>query len=135
MTLVIIDDRGRCTVIGARPGPYDAEFARDGTISLVPLVRATDNKPPKPPAPSRTVAPPRSRRSLKRNWAKVKPGTVLTGPPGLGEVVMGKGGLLADGRTPNQAFTDAGITNNAWMNLRLPDGRVLGSAYDSGDFD
>ena len=120
---------------GARPGPYDAEFGRDGTISLVPLVRATDNKRPKPQASTRVVVAPRARRSPKRNWAEIKLGTVLTGPPGLGDVVMGKGGLLSDGRTPNQAFTDAGIANNAWMNLRLPDGRILGTAYDNGDFD
>ena len=87
---------------GARPGPYDAEFGRDGRISLVPLVRATDNKRPKPQASTRVVVAPRARRSPKRNWAEIKLGTVLTGPPGLGDVVMGKGGLLSDGVRPTR---------------------------------
>ena len=130
MTLVVIDNRGRCTIAGARPGAYDAELGRDGVLTLVPLVRATDRKAPKTPTPVERAGRPRDQKN--RSWGRINAGTVLVGPPAVGRVVMGTSGRLVDGRTPNQAFTSAGVTANAWANLRLADGRTAAEAYDSG---
>lgn len=131
MVLVVIDDRGRCTISGVKPGAYDAETGSDGTILLVPLVRATDRRTPARGAQP-VVRAAQSRKSFRRSWDKVPPGTVLVGPPEVGRVVMALGGLLDTGRTPNEAFTDAGLTRNAWQYLRLPDGKTAGEAYDAG---
>jgi hypothetical protein len=128
-----IDERGRCSIPGAPSGLYDAVINPDGTIDLVPLVRVTDMKPPTTPsAPKPAKA---RRQTLRRDWSKIPSGTVLTGPPQVGQVTMGTGGRLSTGRTPNSVFTDLGITRNAWDYLRLDDGRSVGEAYDAGQWD
>ena len=132
MTLVVIDERGRCTISGAGAGAYDADTGTDGVITLVPLVRATDRRPP---AAVRPITPSKRLREQKnRSWSRVPAGTMFDGPPDVGHVVMGAGGRLSDGKTPNQAFTSVGVTANAWANLRLEDGRTAAEAYDSGEW-
>lgn len=132
MTLVIIDEKGRCAIDGAAAGAYEADFNPDGTVLLVPLVRATDRKPVKATPPASTGK--LKRRSLKRDWARVPAGTRLTGPPEVGDVVMGPAGRLDTGQTPNEAFLEVGLTRNAWKFLRLDDGRSVGDAYDAGEW-
>lgn len=132
MTMVQIDERGRTTMHGAKPGPYDMELHRDGRIELIPLVRATDKRPPKPAKAARA---PIIREVKGRSWSKLPVGTVLTAPAPVGQVTLGPGGKLTTGRTPNQAFTDAGVTTNAWKTYRLDDGRLVGEAYDAGEWD
>ena len=132
MVLVIIDEKGRCAIDGAVAGAYDADFNPDGTVLLVPLVRATDRKPAETP---KTVATrKRKRRSLGRDWSRVPAGTQLTGPPELGVVVMGRSGRLDSGQTPNEALLEVGLTRNAWKHLKLDDGRAAGDAYDEGEW-
>jgi hypothetical protein len=133
MTLVTIDDRGRSTIKGARPGAYDAELFRDGQIHLIPLVRATDRRLPK--ATSTVARPKVGREQKNRSWLRVPAGTVLSGPHLVGKVTLDGDGRLTDGRSPNRALTDNGITRNAWDAYRLPDGRTVGEAYDNGEWD
>lgn len=129
---MIIDEKGRCAIDGAAAGAYEADFNPDGTVLLVPLVRATDRMPAQviPPAATGRL----KRRSLKRDWARVPAGTRLTGPPELGVVVMGHAGRLDTGQTPNEALVDVGLTRNAWQHLKLDDGRAVGDAYDDGEW-
>lgn len=135
MTLVVIDDRGRCTIPGSRAGAYDEETGADGVIRLIPLVRATDQKAVAATAATPVTKPKIRRKRKGRHWARIPAGTTFTGPDEVGEMVMGKGGLLDDGRTPNQAFLDAGITRNVWIYMFLPDGRTAAQAYDTGEWD
>jgi hypothetical protein len=131
--LVIVDERGKCTIHGASPGAYDAVIKPNRGIELIPLVRATDLEPPTAPSPPK---PAKARRKThRRDWSKIPAGTVLTGPPEIGQVTMGTGGRLTTGRTPNSVFTDLGITRNAWEYLRLEDDRSVGEAYDEGHWD
>lgn len=132
MALVIIDEKGRCAIDGAAAGAYDADLNPDGTVLLVPLVRATDRKPA---TPVKSASPRgRKRRSIGRDWARVPAGTRLTGPPELGVVVMGRAGRLDTGQTPNEALLEVGLTRNAWQHLKLDDGRSVGDAYDDGEW-
>lgn len=134
MTLVVIDDRGRCTIPGSRAGAYDEETGTDGVIRLIPLVRATDMRAVVPAAPTPVTKPKRQRRQIRRQWSKIPAGTTFTCPPEVGDLTMGPGGLLADGRTPNRAFIDEGLGRNVWINMRLPDGRTAADAYDAGEW-
>lgn len=131
---MVIDARGKCTIPGAPSGPYDVLTRPDGTIEFVPLVRVTDMKPPT--ATPAALKPAKARRQThRRDWSKIPAGTVLTGPPNIGQVTMGTDGRLSNGHTPNSVFTDLGLTRNAWEYLRLEDDRSVGEAYDEGQWD
>jgi len=134
MTLVVIDDRGRCTIPGSRAGAYDEETGVDGVIRLIPLVRATDMKAVAATASKPVTKPKRKRIQIRRQWSKIPAGTTFACPPEVVDLTMGPGGLLSDGRTPNQAFIDKGLGRNVWINMRLPDGRTAAAAYDAGEW-
>lgn len=130
----MIDHRGRCTIVGGRAGAYDAETDSDGVIRLIPLVRATDKKAVGSAKLAPVTKQKRTRKQIRRQWSKVSTGTTFVCPPEVGTVTMGDGGLLTDGRTPNQAFVDAGLTRNVWIYMCLPDGRTAADAYDAGEW-
>lgn len=119
---------------GANPGSNHANFNRDGTLPVTAAARATHSASPKAsPVPVTRGTP--TRRSFRRDWSKLPVGTALMGPPEVGPLVMGVGGRLTDGCTPNAAFEDAGLVRNAWQHLRVADGRSAGEAYDAGEWD
>jgi hypothetical protein len=134
MTFVLIDERGRCTIPNAPAGPYDSEIGADGTIHLVPLVRATDRKPPSPlPMPTNRPTGIRRRR-FGRDWTRIPAGTAMVAPHPIGRMQMGGSGKSPTGGSMNQYLLDNGISRNAWDCIYLEDGRSLAQAYDAGEW-
>jgi hypothetical protein len=134
MTLVVIDDRVRCLIGGSRAGAYDAEVGKDGVIRLIPPVRSSDMKAVVATRPAPVTKTKIHRERKGRSWAKIPPGTTFRCPPEVGSLTIGPGGLLTDGRTPNQAFLDAGLGRNVWIYMLLRDGRTAAEAYDGGEW-
>ena len=142
MTFVLIDDRGRCTIPGVPAGPYDSEIDADGVVRLVPLVRATDKRPPTlgPTAAAPTIRStnvaksPARRRFHGRDWTRIPAGTVIYAPKPIGKTTMGPDGKSPAGTSMNQYLLDHGISRNAWDCITLQNGLTLAQAYDAGEW-